>query len=121
MTIDASMREHVRRLLAWEDAHVGFDTAVPGVPLRTRGTVASGMPHSLWQLVEHIRITQRDILDFCRNPDYEEMTWPDDYWPRSAAPSPASAWKKSLSGVRADRAALRRLAGDRSIDLTARI
>jgi uncharacterized damage-inducible protein DinB len=121
MTIDESFREHVRRLLDWEDAHVGFDAAVADVPSHMRGTVPPGLSHSLWQLVEHIRITQYDILDFCRNPDYEEMTWPDDYWPRAPAPPSEAAWEDSLSRVRADRAALQQLAGDRSIDLGSRI
>ena len=117
MTIDASLREHVRRLLAWKDAHADFDAAVADVPPHMRGTVPPGLPHSLWQLVEHIRTAQHDILDFCRNPNYKEMTWPDDYWPRSPAPPSEAAWEESLSRVRVDRAALQQLAGDRSIDL----
>jgi uncharacterized damage-inducible protein DinB len=121
MANDASFRDHLRRLLDWEEARAGFDAAVADVPSHMRGTVPPGLSHSLWQLVEHIRIAQHDILDFCRNALYEEMTWPDDYWPRGPAPPSDTAWQKSLSGVRADRAALQELAGDRSLDLTARI
>jgi uncharacterized damage-inducible protein DinB len=118
---DAAIRDHLARLLDWEEARVGFDAAVADVPARMRGTQPPGLPHSLWQLVEHIRITQHDILDFCRNKNYEEMTWPDDYWPASAAPPSDAAWKKSLSRVRADRKALQQLARRASIDLTQRI
>ena len=69
---DRSLREHLRKLLAWEDAHVGFDAAAEGVPPALRGVVPPGLVHSPWQLLEHMRRTQWDILDFCRNPDYVE-------------------------------------------------
>jgi hypothetical protein len=121
MTSEAAIRDHLSRLLEWEDARVGFDRAVADVPPHMRGTASPGLPHSLWQLVEHIRLAQWDILDFCRNAAYEEMKWPGDYWPPAAAPPSEAAWDDSLSRVRADRAALRRLAVDPSIDLTARI
>src|SRR4051794_32885402 len=118
---DASVRDHLRRLLDWEEARVGFDTAAADVPPHMRGTAPPGLPHSLWQLVEHIRIAQHDILDFCRNANYKEMAWPDDYWPRSPAPPSEAAWEQSLAGARDARAALQQLAADVSIDLTARI
>jgi hypothetical protein len=121
MTIDESIREHVRRLLSWEDAHADFDAAVADVPPHMRGTVPPGLSHSLWQLVEHIRAAQADILDFCRNAHYEEKKWPDDYWPRAPEPPSDDAWDECLSRVRVDRAALQQLAGDRSIDPGARI
>jgi hypothetical protein len=79
------------------------------------------LPYSPWQIVEHIRITQRDILDFCVNPDYEEMNWPADYWPTSAAPPDDAAWDESIRQYKADRAALQQLAADTSLDLTSRI
>jgi uncharacterized damage-inducible protein DinB len=116
-----AIRDHVAKLLDWEDARVGFDAAVADVPPHMRGTVPPGLPHSIWQLVEHIRLAQDDILDFSRNPAYKEMKWPDDYWPTSPSPPSEAAWKKSLARVRADRRALQTLAADRSIDLTARL
>jgi hypothetical protein len=121
MTSEASIRDHLSRLLDWEEARVGFDKAVAAVPAHMRGTAPPGLPHSLWQLVEHIRLAQHDILDFSRNPSYRETKWPDDYWPRSPAPPSEQAWEESLSRVRADRAALQKMAADTSIDLTARI
>ena len=117
---DDSLREHLRRLLDWEDAHIGFDVAVLGVPKSVRGKIPSGSAHSLWQLLEHLRICQLDILDFCRNPKYVEMA-PQDYWPPSAAPPSVRAWDESVAAFRRDRDELKKLAADRSLDLFARI
>ena len=118
---DAAVRDHLRRLLDWEDAHVNFDTAVAGIPVKLRGTKPKGSPYSPWQLIEHLRVTQYDILDFCRNPRYKELDWPDDYWPSTASPSSASAWEKSLRQFRHDRKALQQLAMDTTLDLGSRI
>jgi uncharacterized damage-inducible protein DinB len=115
------VREHLVRLLSWTDAHVGYDRAVAGLPTRHRGTVAAGVPHSPWQLVEHMRIAQHDILDFCRNPAYEELTWPADYWPASPEPPSEAAWDDSIRAFTADRRALEALAADPATDLHARI
>ena len=121
MTNEAEVREHLRKVLNWQEAHVGFDAAVAGVPPRSRGEKPAQLPYTPWQLVEHLRITQHDILDFCRNPKYEEIKWPDDYWPSSAAPPSDAAWDKSLEQFRKDREAMQQLAADPTIDLTARI
>jgi uncharacterized damage-inducible protein DinB len=118
---DASLRAHLKKILAWEDAHVGFDAAVDGLAPALRGVAPKGFPHSAWQLLEHIRRTQFDILDFCRNPGYTELAWPADYWPESAAPPTGEAWDESIAAVRRDRAALEGLAEDASTDLFARI
>lgn len=115
------MRELLRRALAWEDAHVSFDKAVDGIPPDLRGQQPAGAPYSPWQLVEHLRITQHDILDFCVNPDYEEMKWPDAYWPPTPAPPSPAAWDDSVSRSQEDRRALEALAANEDIDLAARI
>jgi hypothetical protein len=115
---DGALRDHLARTLDWGDAHATFDDAVEGIPADRRGDVPDGLPYSLWQLVEHLRITQRDILDFCR-PGYREMKWPDDYWPPAAAPPSADAWDGSIAAYRADRQALKELALDPSVDLLA--
>jgi uncharacterized damage-inducible protein DinB len=79
-------------------------------------------PHSPWELLEHIRITQHDLLDFLRNPEYEEkLEWPHDYWPSSPAPPTASAWEKSISEYRRDREALARFTTESKTDLTEKI
>jgi uncharacterized damage-inducible protein DinB len=121
MTSTDALREHVVRLLDWQDAHVNFDAAVQGLPPKLRGVRPPGLAHSPWELLEHLRLAQHDILEFCRNPDYQELTWPADYWPASAAPPSAQAWKASVAAFRDDRAALRRLAEDPALDLFAAV
>ena len=116
-----AIREQLARLLAWSEAHAGFDKAVDGMPAGLRGVPPPNLPYSAWQIVEHLRIAQHDILDFCRNPDYTALNWPQDYWPASAAPDNENAWDESVGRFRADREALQALAKDPSIDLTAPI
>jgi len=118
---DSALREFLSRVLAWEDAHVGFDKAVAGIPLVHRGTQPPGLPYSAWQLLEHLRITQWDILEFCVNPKYKEQKWPDDYWPRDAQPKNAAAWTASIAAYHKDLGALQRLAANRAMDLFAAI
>lgn len=113
------VRTHVARVLDWKDAHATFDDAVDGIPPDARGRRPEGLPYSPWELVEHIRRAQRDILDFCAADAYGEMRWPDDYWPASPAPPSDDAWETSVAAVRADRAALRALAADPARDLLA--
>jgi len=120
-TPSAALRAQLRRILSWQDAHVGFEKSVEGLSPKLRGVRVVGFPHSAWELLEHMRITQHDILDFCRNPGYTEMTWPDDYWPKSAEPPSERAWDDSIAAFRDDRAALEALAADESIDLFATI
>ena len=103
------LRAHLLRVLSWEDAHATFDRAVRNVPARARGVRPEGLPYSIWQLVEHIRLAQWDILDFCVNPKYRAPKWPDDYWPASPEPPNAEAWRKSVAAVKADRRAVEQL------------
>jgi uncharacterized damage-inducible protein DinB len=121
MAHDKAFRAHVVKLLDWEDAHVGFDTAVKGVPPSLRGVVPVGWEYSAWQLVDHIRLAQADILDFCVNAKYKAKKWPDSYWPKSPAPPGGTAWTSSIGEIRKDRKALQRLAKDPAIDLFATI
>ena len=122
MTTDlAPLRTQLRRILSWQDAHVGFEKTVEGLAPTHRGVRVEGFPHSAWELVEHLRITQRDILDFCRDPNYHEPKWPDDYWPPTPEPPSDQAWHDSIAAFREDRAALEDLAVNESIDLFATI
>ncbi|HEV7499265.1 MAG TPA: DinB family protein [Vicinamibacteria bacterium] len=120
MDRERSLRQHLGKLLDWEDAHATVDQAVDGIPPRARGVVPEGSVHSAWQLLEHLRIAQHDILDFCRNPKYVEMPMAD-LWPRSPQPPSGAAWKTSVAALRRDRAALARLARNPRTDLFARI
>ena len=117
---DEAFREQLARLLDWEDAHVGFDKAVDGIPVAKRGVLAPGFEYSPWQLLEHIRLAQDDILDFCINPNYEHsLKWPDDYWPAPIPPS-ETAWKESIESFGRSRESLKALA--RAVgDLTANV
>jgi uncharacterized damage-inducible protein DinB len=117
----AALRAQLVKFLDWREAHADFDTAIDGIPPNARGAVAPGMPHSPWQLVEHLRIAQHDILDFCVNPDYEEKSWPDDYWPPAPEPPSAAAWDDSIAGYKRDLAKLQQLVRDEAIDLFAKI
>jgi uncharacterized damage-inducible protein DinB len=113
------MRDHLARVLDWEEAHVGFDTAVKNIPETKRGAVPPGFEHSVWQLLEHLRIAQEDILDFCVNEKYEHtMKWPDDYWPRDPAPPSDAAWTASIAAYEQARERFKRLARETK-DLTA--
>jgi uncharacterized damage-inducible protein DinB len=119
--MDTALREQLARYLDWHDAHADFDTAIKDIPPKLRGAVPEGLPYSPWQLLEHLRLAQHDILDFCVNPSYKEMRWPDDYWPTSASPPSAAAWDGSIAGYRSDLEAMQRLARDPRIDLFATI
>jgi uncharacterized damage-inducible protein DinB len=116
---ESEVRSQLARALGWDDAHAGFDRAVDGIAPEFRGRAPAGLPYSPWQLLEHLRLAQEDILDFCRNPEYRERRWPNDYWPASPEPPDAKAWDRSVAAVRRDREALGRLAEDPSVDLTA--
>ena len=115
------LRSHILKVLDWHDAHVNFDAAVEGIPAQHYGTQPKGLPYSPWQLIEHIRLSQYDIFDFCRNPDYAEQDWPDDYWPKGAAPPSKDAWEQSITAFHADLEALRSFMADPKLDLFARI
>ncbi len=116
-----ALRAQLVRLLDWEDAHAGFDTATADIPPRLRGKLPEGVPYSLWQILEHLRRAQHDILEFCQNPRYQELNWPADYWPSSPVPPSAKAWQESIRQFRRDRKALQKIAADPKVDLTSRI
>jgi uncharacterized damage-inducible protein DinB len=118
---DRALREQLAAVLRWEDAHASVDRVAEGVPPGRWSASAPGLPYTLWQLLEHLRLAQHDILDFCRNPGYAELRWPEDYWPPAgAAPTPRDV-ASSLTAFRQDRDALIALALDSSVDLFARI
>jgi hypothetical protein len=115
------LRQHLVKLLDWGSAHATFDAAVEGVPPELQGVQPEGVPYSLWQLLEHIRLAQRDILDFCRDPQYTAPSWPDDYWPTSPEPPTPDAWNESVDACRSDREEMKRMVADKETDLFAAI
>jgi len=104
-----AIRAGLADALAWHEAHATFDAAVKGLAPRLRGRRPDGFEHSAWQLVEHLRLAQHDLLDFCLNRSYHALSWPDDYWPAKPAPPSAGAWSKSIAAYRRDRAAFQAL------------
>ena len=108
MTTSDPLRDQLVRFLDWHEAHVDFEGAIKGIPPDKRGATPPGFPHSPWQLMEHLRIAQEDIHDFCVNSKYQEMKWPEDYWPASAPPTPA-AWDESVAAYRRDNDKLKEL------------
>jgi osmotically-inducible protein OsmY len=119
--ISDSLRSHVGRMLSWRDAHVTFEAAVRDLPADLRGVQPAGLPYSPWQILEHMRLTQLDILAFCRDPDYREPPWPDGYWPPTAEPPGEEAWDASVAAFLRDRAEMAEMAEDASVDLEAPI
>ncbi len=104
-----------------ENAHIGFDKAVAGLPAKLRGAKPKGAPHSPWELVEHLRIAQSDIMEFSRNSKHVSPAWPAGYWPKSPAPPSAAAWNQSVRKFRADLKAMAKLVADPKTDLFAPI
>ena len=105
------IRKQVIALLRGGQAHVSLDEAVKDFPEEHRGTVPAGLPHSAWQVLEHLRITQRDILDFSAPPTggYQPIEWPEGYWPKSPEPTGPRAWEACLAAIRKDQEAFEEL------------
>jgi uncharacterized damage-inducible protein DinB len=118
---DQILRDHLVKLLRGGSAHLGFDEAIEGLPADLRGRKHQELPHTAWQLLEHLRLAQWDILDFSRNPDYVAPKWPDDYWPETAAPPDDDAWDRSIEQFRRDLKAMQDLVADPQADLYAKI
>ena len=113
----ASLREHLIYLLKGGGAHLNFDKATAGLPAELRGAKPPGVPHSPWRLLEHLRIAQRDILEFTRDPRHVSPPWPQGYWPAGDAPADDAAWDRSVAAFRADSQAMQNLVADAATDL----
>jgi hypothetical protein len=118
-SIDGGARSHVLELLEGRSAHIDLESGLKDFPIERINDKPAGLPYTAWQLLEHIRIAQWDILDFSRNPNYKEMKWPDDYWPKDEGTS--KKWKESLKQVLSDLQEMRELVQDESTDLFGKI
>lgn len=118
---DKALRRHVVDLLESRGAHVDWKAVFDDLPSRLRGTKPAGAPHTAWQLLEHLRITQWDILEFSRDPKHVSPEWPKGYWPKTEAPPSAKAWERSVKAFQSDLTAMRKLLLDPKTDLFARI
>ncbi len=121
MQNDRELRKHLLYLLGGGGAHIDFDSVVAGWPATLRGARPKGLPHTGWQLLEHMRIAQWDILEFSRNPEHVSPEWPEGYWPTSDAPPGASSWSLSVKAFQADLKAMMKLVKNPRTDLCARI
>jgi DinB family protein len=105
------VRAEVRNLVHGP-SYMTFDDVVADFPMKHINTRPPNVPYTPWHLLEHMRIAQRDILDYIKDPDYRLPTWPDDYWPGADVEADAKAWKKTVAGFRRDRAALEKIAAN---------
>jgi len=121
MANDKALRQHLLSLLKGGNAHVDFDSAFKDLPAGLRGKRPKGTQHSPWEVLEHLRIAQWDILEFSRNPNHKSPEFPAGYWPRTPAPPDETAWDKSIQSFRKDLEALCDLVADESTDLYAKI
>jgi hypothetical protein len=118
---DESLRQHLLSLLKGGGAHATFDAAVKDLPAELRGKRPRGGEHSPWELLEHLRIAQWDILEFSRDPGHKSPEWPGGYWPQTQAPPDEQAWEKSVRAFHRDLKAICDLVADESTDLYAKI
>ena len=118
---DHHFREMMVKALDWSSAHLNMESVVSRFGPAERGLRLAQVPYTPWQLLEHMRIAQRDILEFCRDGDYTEPHWPDDYWPEEPGPPDGRAWETSILSFKSDLAELKQLVADPATDLTARI
>ena len=121
MAKDASLRKHLVDLLKGGGAHLSFEAAVKDMPANLRGKRPRGSEHSPWEVLEHMRIAQWDILEFSRNPQHVSPEFPSGYWPEEPAPPNAASWSKSVESFQADLKAVVKLVEDESTNLVAKI
>jgi len=119
--VDAIVRSHVLALLRGGDAHATFDQAIADMPATKRHVAPAGQRFTPWQVLEHARIAQWDILEFSRSASHVSPDFPAGYWPKAAPAPAAAAWDETVRAFRADLAALERLVADPSTDLYAAI
>lgn len=115
-----SLRKHLAGLLRGGHAHADFENTIRGLPAKARGRKVKGVPYTAWELLEHLRLAQWDILEFSRDPKHVSPDFPSGYWPRTKAPPPG-AWEKSVRQFRADLKAMERLVANPRTNLFARI
>jgi hypothetical protein len=116
-----TLRAELDRFLAGRGAHADFDAAVADFPAELYSAKPHGAPHSAWDLLEHLRIAQWDILDFSRNPQYKAREFPKEYWPDSFAPPKFNSWNLSVKAFQDDLKAMCDLVADEKTDLFAKI
>lgn len=118
---DRALREQLVYLLKGGGAHVHFMDALDDFPPGKFGTFANALPHTGWQLLEHARLAQWDILEFSRNPKHVSPNFPDGYWPKTPMPPSEKAWGESVAAFQRDLQDMVRLVQNPRTDLFAKI
>jgi hypothetical protein len=113
----AKIVRELTRLINKSHAHVSFEDAIAGLPKALRGTVIDKLPYSIWQLVEHMRIAQADIVDFSSSARHNVLQWPGDYWTEPVSDVSDEAWEASLTAIHGDRERFFALLNDNENDL----
>jgi hypothetical protein len=121
MKDEKALRQHLVKVLTGGDAHTTFEDAVAKMPVELRGKIPDGAEHSPWQLLEHLRIAQWDILEFSLDAKHKSPKWPDEYWPKDPEPPSKAAWDKSVKKFQKDMKAMCELVSDKKTDLFAKI
>lgn len=111
-----SLPDHLGELLEGGQAHITFDDAVKNWPAKLQGVRPKGAAHSAWEVLEHMRIAQWDILEFTRNPKHASPEWPAGYWPKTQAPPNAKAWSNTIKAFRADLNSMIKLVRNKETD-----
>jgi hypothetical protein len=118
---DKALREQLRKVLDWREAHADWKQALAGLDPSHRGVRPAGSPHSVWDLLEHVRLAQRDILEFTLNPKHVSPDWPSGYWPKNLAPADDAEWENSLRDFFRDLQEMQKLVSNPRTDLFAKI
>ena len=118
---EKALREQLGKFVDWGEAHANWKAALEGVEAEQRGVRPPNSPHSLWELLEHTRLAQSDILEFCRDARHKSPEWPKGYWPESPAPADDAAWQRCVSSLFKDMKEVAQLAVNPKIDLLAKI
>ena len=118
---DQSLRDHLISNLRGADAHISFDDFVTGFPAERCGQRIEGLPYTAWQVLEHMRIAQWDIMEFCRDEKHVSPKWPEGYWPKPDQLGKVELWKETVDHYRADLKQMGDIISDPSIDLFANI
>ena len=121
MQTETLLRKQLVKLLSSGEAHADYNKAVKDLPFAHQGQTPKGAEHSPWQLLEHLRITTWDILEFSRDPKHQSPEWPKEYWPKSAAPAVESDWDDSVKAYYKHLKEFAELIENKSTDLFAKI
>lgn len=112
-----TLRSQLATAMSGRESHIDFDSALKDFPVSARSAKPAGAPHTAWQLLEHMRIAQHDILEFSRNPKHKSPPWPEGYWPKTEAPPDEKAWDATVASFKKDAKDFAKLVEDAHQDL----